>query len=101
MSKLVGMATRMASQLQVVIPMGRTVEPGNKEQILKVGLSALWNLSAHFRRNKVNICEEQGSIVFLVELLRSNSVTIVEILLDDSGVQCCRDAVELIRQVWD
>ena len=66
MSKLVGMATRMASQLQVVIPMGRTVEPGNKEQILKVGLSALWNLSAHFRRNKVNICEEQGSIVFLV-----------------------------------
>ena len=40
MSRLVGMATRMASQLLVVTPMGRTVEPGNKEQNLKVVLSA-------------------------------------------------------------
>ena len=78
MSRLVSTATRMASQLLVVTPMGRTVEPGSKEQNLKVVLSALWNLSAHSRRNKVDICEEQGSIVFLVELLRCNSVTIVE-----------------------
>ena len=78
MSSLASTAMRLASHYLVVTDRGRTVEPGNMEQTLKVVLSALWNLSAHCRRNKADICEEPGCLVFLVELLRSSSVTIVE-----------------------
>ena len=74
-SILVSTAMRIsASHLQLTAK-GRTVEPGGSEQTIKVVLSALWNLSAHCRRNKVEVCEEPGSLVFLVELLRSSSTT--------------------------
>ena len=41
----------------VITTRGRTVDPGPgpREQTLKVVLSALWNLSAHCRKNKVNV----------------------------------------------
>ena len=41
-------------------------------------LSALWNLSAHCRKNKSDICCMAGSLVFLVRLLRSRSTAVVE-----------------------
>ena len=46
---------RLASQHLVITKRGRTVEPGPgpREHTLKVVLSALWNLSAHCRKNKV------------------------------------------------
>jgi hypothetical protein len=34
-------------------------------------LSALWNLSAHCKKNKADVCSIEGSLVFLVQLLRS------------------------------
>ena len=75
---LVSSAMRLAAKSMVVTQRGRSVEPGRDEQTLKVILSAVWNLSAHCRKNKADICEETGSLVFLVELLRSSSQTIVE-----------------------
>ena len=77
-SILISSAMRLSAKSMVVTQIGRTVEPGRDEQTLKVILSALWNLSAHCRKNKSDICEETGSLVFLVELLRSSSKTIVE-----------------------
>ena len=55
MSSLASTAMRLASPHLVVTARGRTVEPGPgpREQTLKVVLSALWNLSAHCRKNKV------------------------------------------------
>ena len=75
---LISNAMRLAAKTMIVTPRGRSVEPGKDEQTLKVMLSALWNLSAHCKKNKADICEETGSLVFLVELLRSSSETIVE-----------------------
>ena len=77
-SILVSTAMRISANHLKLTARGRTVEPGASEQTIKVVLSALWNLSAHCRRNKVEVCEEPGSLVFLVELLRSSSTTIVE-----------------------
>ena len=77
-SILISCAMRLSTKSMVVTPRGRTVEPGRDEQTLKVILSALWNLSAHCRKNKSDICDEIGSLVFVVELLRSTSTTIVE-----------------------
>ena len=55
MSSLAVTAMRLASSHLVITARGRTVEPGPgpREQTLKVVLSALWNLSAHCRKNKV------------------------------------------------
>ena len=45
---------------------------------LQVILSALWNLSAHCKKNKSDVCSLDGSLVFLVQLLRSKSTAVVE-----------------------
>lgn len=45
---------------------------------LQVILSALWNLSAHCKKNKSDVCTLEGSLVFLVQLLRSQSTAVVE-----------------------
>ena len=45
---------------------------------LQVILSALWNLSAHCKKNKSDVCSLEGSLVFLVQLLRSKSTAVVE-----------------------
>ena len=60
-------------------PAGLAVEPGREEPTLKVILSALWNLSAHCRKNKSDVCGMEGSLVFLTQLLRSRSTAIVEV----------------------
>ena len=44
---------------------GLAVEPGRDEPTLKVILSALWNLSAHCKKNKADVCSILGSLVFL------------------------------------
>ena len=75
---LISNAMRLAAKSMVVTQRGRSVEPGKDEQSLKVMLSGLWNLSAHNKKNKADICEEKGSLIFLVEMLRSSSETIVE-----------------------
>ncbi|XP_074598422.1 uncharacterized protein LOC141853090 [Brevipalpus obovatus] len=53
-----------------------------KESTLKSILSALWNLSAHSTANKVEICNYDGALKFLVSTLQyrsaSNSLTIIE-----------------------
>ena len=46
--------------------------------LLKVILSALWNLSSHCRKNKEDICSINGALAFLVNLLRHKSPAIVE-----------------------
>ncbi|EEC16410.1 adenomatous polyposis coli protein, putative, partial [Ixodes scapularis] len=50
----------------------------NKEATLKSILSALWNLSAHCTANKVDICNVEGALAFLVSTLtyRSQSKTL-------------------------
>merc|ERR550519_740855 len=53
-------------------------ELGKEEPTLEVILSALWNLSAHCRKNKADVCAIEGSLQFLVSLLRSKSTAIVE-----------------------
>ncbi|KAK2726017.1 hypothetical protein QYM36_000472, partial [Artemia franciscana] len=49
-----------------------------KENTLRAILSALWNLSGHCSENKVEICQIDGSVAFLVDTLLSNTVSIVE-----------------------
>ena len=41
-------------------------------------LSALWNLSAHCKKNKSDVCSAPDSLAFLVQLLRSKSTAVVE-----------------------
>ena len=53
--------------------------PRDVEPFLKVILSALWNLSAHCRKNKSDICEMDCGLQFLVFLLgQSQSAQIIE-----------------------
>ena len=42
---------------------GLAVEPGRDEPTLKVILSALWNLSAHCKKNKADVCSILGSLI--------------------------------------
>ena len=79
-SRLANLAMRLSDNYLVITTRGtRSIEPGHwREQTLKVVLSALWNLSAQCRRNKMDICEEPGFLVLLMELLRSSSIVVVE-----------------------
>ncbi|XP_040564630.1 uncharacterized protein [Lepeophtheirus salmonis] len=49
-----------------------------EEPTLKVILSALWNLSAHSRKNKEDICRMDNAFPFLVHLLQQKFPSIVE-----------------------
>ena len=61
-----------------ILPSCETL-PKEVEPFLKVILSALWNLSAHCKKNKYDICEMDGGLQFLEFLLRqSKSAPIVE-----------------------
>ena len=42
---------------------GLAVEPGRDQPTLKVILSALWNLSAHCKKNKADVCSFLGSLI--------------------------------------
>ncbi|CAN7983166.1 unnamed protein product [Ixodes hexagonus] len=57
----------------------------NKEATLKSILSALWNLSAHCTANKVDICNVEGALAFLVSTLtyRSQSKTLA--IIENGG----------------
>lgn len=57
----------------------------NKEATLKSILSALWNLSAHCTANKVDICNIEGALAFLVSTLsyRSQSKTLA--IIENGG----------------
>ena len=46
--------------------------------MVQVILSALWNLSAHCKKNKSDVCSLEGALGFLVQLLRSKSTAVVE-----------------------
>ena len=65
-SSLACTAMRLAAGHLVITTRGRTVEPGPgpREQTLKVVLSALWNLSAHCRKNKVDISNQSSKSPF-------------------------------------
>ena len=71
-------AMEVSSRALTETPAGLAVEPGRDEPTLKVILSALWNLSAHCKKNKADVCSIPGSLVFLVQLLRSRSTAVVE-----------------------
>ena len=72
-------AMLVGSKAIVETPMGIAVEPNrDEESTLKVILSALWNLSAHCKKNKSDVCNQDSSLVFLVQLLRSKSTAVVE-----------------------
>ena len=59
-----------------------TTLPKQIEPFLKVILSALWNLSAHCRKNKCDICDMEGGLQFLVFLLRQSQA---EPIIESSG----------------
>jgi hypothetical protein len=42
-----------------------------KYELLQVILSALWNLSAHCRKNKSDVCAFPAALNLLAQLLRS------------------------------
>lgn len=52
------------------------------ETTLKAILSALWNLSAHCSKNKIELCQVDGALLFLVEMLTydapSKKLSIIE-----------------------
>ena len=77
-SVLMEAAMAVSSRALTETPAGLAVEPGREEPTLKVILSALWNLSAHCKKNKADVCSIPGSLVFLVQLLRSRSTAVVE-----------------------
>nr|WMQ53821.1 adenomatous polyposis coli protein [Planaria torva] len=61
-----------------------------KESCLKSVLSALWNISAHSKENKVDICEVSGALAYFVDILSFKTIALVEssggILRNISGV---------------
>jgi len=72
------MSVSSRALVSVTTSYGAGVEPGKEEPTLKVILSALWNLSAHCRKNKADVCGIEGALQFLVSLLRSRSTAIIE-----------------------
>uniref|UniRef100_A0A8D8W3D2 Adenomatous polyposis coli protein n=1 Tax=Cacopsylla melanoneura TaxID=428564 RepID=A0A8D8W3D2_9HEMI len=58
----------------------------SKESTLKSILSALWNFSAHCNNNKVDICQVQGALPFLIEKMKSSTQTSMTIVENAGGV---------------
>ena len=72
-------AMSVGSRSLIETALGASVEPNREdESTLKVILSALWNLSAHCKKNKSDVCSQEQALVFLVQLLRSKSTAVVE-----------------------
>nr|WMQ53819.1 adenomatous polyposis coli protein [Polycelis tenuis] len=61
-----------------------------KESCLKSVLSALWNISAHSKENKIDICEVPGALAYFVDILSFKTIALVEssggILRNISGI---------------
>uniref|UniRef100_T1DBP6 APC n=1 Tax=Dendrocoelum lacteum TaxID=27895 RepID=T1DBP6_9PLAT len=49
-----------------------------KESCLKSILSALWNISAHCKENKVDICEVPGALAYFIDILSFKTIALVE-----------------------
>nr|WMQ53820.1 adenomatous polyposis coli protein [Cura pinguis] len=49
-----------------------------KESCLKSLLSALWNISAHSKENKIDICEVNGALAYFVDILNFKTIALVE-----------------------
>ncbi|KAL1140178.1 hypothetical protein AAG570_000110 [Ranatra chinensis] len=56
-----------------------------KEPTLKSVLSALWNLSAHCNINKVDICNVDGAIQYLVRMLNYQSTSKTLAIVENAG----------------
>ena len=56
-----------------------------KEATLKSLLSALWNLSAHCRENKRDICEVEGALETLVRTLTYSSPSKTLAVVENGG----------------
>ncbi|XP_059490549.1 adenomatous polyposis coli protein-like isoform X3 [Neocloeon triangulifer] len=56
-----------------------------KESTLKSILSALWNLSAHCSTNKAEICQVEGALAFLVQMLTYKSPSQTLSIVENSG----------------
>ncbi|KAF7998583.1 hypothetical protein HCN44_010991 [Aphidius gifuensis] len=57
-----------------------------REPTLKSILSALWNLSAHCTKNKVDICIIDGALEFIVEMISLESPSKLQIVEHASGI---------------
>ncbi|XP_049945823.1 uncharacterized protein LOC126427981 [Schistocerca serialis cubense] len=77
-----GASKQALREVGAVPALVRAAMAGTKEATLKSILSALWNLSAHCSMNKVDICEVEGALGFLVDMLSyeapSKTLAIVE-----------------------
>ncbi|CAB3379404.1 Hypothetical predicted protein [Cloeon dipterum] len=56
-----------------------------KESTLKSILSALWNLSAHCSANKAEICQVEGALALLVQMLTYKSPSQTLAIVENSG----------------
>ena len=78
---------RLASQHLVITKRGRTVEPGPgpREHTLKVVLSALWNLSAHCRKNKVKDKNVRiGSTISITYICKISCMPYLDVVLEQN-----------------
>lgn len=57
----------------------------SQENTLKAILSALWNLSNHCAKNKAEICEIEGSIEFLVDMLMYEAASKTTSVIENAG----------------
>ncbi|XP_026679734.1 adenomatous polyposis coli protein-like [Diaphorina citri] len=58
----------------------------SKESTLKSILSALWNFSAHCNNNKIDICQVEGALQFLIDKMKSSTATSMTIVENAGGV---------------
>ncbi|XP_014208710.1 adenomatous polyposis coli protein-like isoform X2 [Copidosoma floridanum] len=68
-----------------VVCLMKAAMEGRKESTLKSILSALWNLSAHCRVNKVDICGVEGALAFLVDMLTYNAPSKTLAIVENAG----------------
>lgn len=57
----------------------------SQENTLKAILSALWNLSNHCAKNKAEICEIEGAIEFLVDMLVYEAASKTTAVIENAG----------------
>lgn len=72
-------------EAKTVVGLAHAAMNSEKEATLKSILSALWNLSAHCSINKADICNVDGLLAYLVNILNYKSPSKTSSIIENAG----------------